>query len=71
MSARTVRVRIAVAVDPAGNWGAVGHIDAEPREAQEHAIRSVIDGACVHWVEADVPVPESQAVQGVVTQDGA
>ncbi len=55
---RTVRVRIAVAVDGDGNWAAAGL----PPGARY----------VVHWVEADVPVPhwtvpEARTARGEVT----
>ena len=71
MSARTVRVRIAVAVDPDGGWSAWGGSGVKDHVSMSYATDGVGEGEARHWVEADLPVPESHTVQGVVTQDGA
>lgn len=63
---KTVRVRIAVAVDETGDWSAsgwrltpgrspAGHYD----EMQGIALDGVMGKHVVyHWIEADIPIPE-------------
>lgn len=55
---KTVRVRIAVAISPAGRWYAYGSF----RSSDEEAAKVANAGDAVIWVEADVPVPEGTAV---------
>ena len=55
MSGRTVRVRVAVAVEASGNWTAWGAADTDDDEA----IGNVYEpGDVVYFLEAEVPVPE-------------
>jgi hypothetical protein len=65
---RTVQVRIAVAVDPEGNWHASGWSgeNGTPvgREAMEIAASEVRSGGGHYWVEARLPIPETPSVQG-------
>jgi hypothetical protein len=74
---KTVRVRIAVAVDEKGNAYAVGWNDSAPdKEAMaEQAIDSLLtcefDAAqqtTLVWVTADVPLPVTPTVEGTVSQ---
>lgn len=63
---KTVKVRIAVAVDSSGNWSASGWKGA----SDDYAVSDVIDtvGECVSlfWVTAELPVPEMPTVAGTV-----
>jgi len=58
---KTVKVRIAVAVDPCGNWNASGWLNPDGQiaegEAMDIAIDGVNEGASKYWVEAELPVP--------------
>lgn len=72
--AETVRVRIAVGVDPKGNWQAHGYKGASEADAIGFALEvwdSEIDdhasGVVTHWIEADIPLPAPQTVEGRVT----
>lgn len=70
---KTVRVRIAVAVDEYGEWAANGWNSKKPdydTSAQSLALEGV-EGCAVgfHWVEADVPVPETTTIQATATHD--
>lgn len=70
---KTVRVRIAVAVDENGNYAAHGNsIDgnmAHARWARRDLTNAAEGGAVrIEWVEADVPLPlPPQTIQGSVT----
>lgn len=71
---RTVRARIAVAVDHNGRWSACGGSilsgDEETRAAV--FVDDLADGEVFHWVEADIPVPEkiaSGVIQGDVVEE--
>jgi hypothetical protein len=60
---RTVRVRIAVAVSPDGDWNAAGHSGGGGSAMAVVALQSMYD-ARVTWVEADVPLPVPAVVEG-------
>ncbi len=64
---KTVRVRIAVAVDEHGNYHAAGWSGSKDEHIGETAsefFESAEGAEAVHFVEADVPLPESQTIQG-------
>lgn len=63
--AGTVRVRVAVAVQPDGDWNAVSWRDGTDDNNRGMAIDPMSDEAVVHFVEADVPLPT-----GAVTVEG-
>lgn len=68
----SVRVRIAVAVDPQGNWCASGwkvaSEDAATREAMDVAVDAVEAGEARYWVEATLPIPVTRTVQADTTE---
>ncbi len=65
---KTVRVRIAVAVDSEGNWDTHGlncgipHCDAFLARVASQKL----NGARVSFIEADVPLPEEITAEGKV-----
>jgi hypothetical protein len=67
--ARTVKVRIAVAVDPKGRWYAHG-TDNFPNNHDE--LLEVVDidqcgpNEALFWITAELPVPEIQEVAGEI-----
>lgn len=75
---RTVRVRIAVAVDETGGWASAGWRMAtgkKPEKHDDYIRESAMDGvegkcACVHWVEADIPIPQTMTHVVEPTPDG-
>lgn len=68
---KTVRVRIAVAVDASGKWHSSasgcgeGNSDEERAEWAQEFLDSNLPQA-VYFVEADVPIPEPQTIEGEV-----
>lgn len=64
----TVEVRIAVAVDEYGVWGASGWAGATDEYALEDAVGDVDKRAVrsVTWITATLPVPVAQEVKGRV-----
>lgn len=68
--ARTVRVRIAVAVATDGEWYADGSCGDPDEIMSQHATVMLSPpqrhGVRVSWVEADVPMPEADAIEGEV-----
>lgn len=68
---KTVRVRIAVAVDEHGRWrafGVAGAVDATMENEAAGYARRLHASVCVHWIEADVPLPLAPiVVEGNVT----
>ena len=71
-SVQRIPVRIAVAVDMDGNWSAAGNC---AYESSDDAMRAAFDYLPVEsspvrhvvWVEAEVPLPARESVEGVVT----
>lgn len=65
--AKTIKVRIAVAVDPKGRWYAHG-TDTFPRNHDE--LLEVVDmdqcgpNEALYWITAELAVPEIQEVAG-------
>lgn len=60
-----VLVRIAVAVNSKCEWAAFGfskNTDEEMKEAL--FIGDIADGEQFHWIEAMVPVPQEQTIEG-------
>ena len=68
---KTVKVRIAVAVDHYGNWNASGWLNHDGKiaegEAMDIAIDGVNEGEAKYWVEAELPIPEPQVFTGSVS----
>ena len=58
----TVKVRIAVAVDPSGDWSAAGHRDATWKDV-DYILDGVGNGEARYWVEAELPIPETRTVE--------
>lgn len=69
---KTIRVRIAVAVDEAGSWYASGWSDQDPEDTKERTSESLgytqKGQSHLVWVEADVPLPSVPTIQGTVTE---
>jgi len=59
----TVRVRIAVAVDPDGNWCAMGWKDGDDTEWMSCALDDVAEGEAQYFVEATLSLPEAVTVE--------
>lgn len=69
---KTVRVKIAVAIDPTGNWNSSGWSNnGVPviKDAMDIAVDGVGDGEQRYWIEADIPVPEQFVIEGIVVKD--
>lgn len=64
--AKTVRVRIAVAVNDLGQWRAEGFDEYDDKHAIKAATSTIEGERRVFWVEADLPIPETQVVEGEV-----
>ena len=59
---RTVRVRIAVAVDPTGDWSSAGWKSADPGKLHSYAVEDLEPGERRYWLEADLEIPEVTAM---------
>lgn len=67
---KTVKVRIAVAVDADGVWKAIGYSGARhERDMIAFAQDAVGDVAANYWVTAELLIPEPQVVQGKVEEE--
>ena len=62
---KTVRVRIAVAVDAEGEWNSFGFSEMG-EDAMSHAAEHVGDDPAKYWIEVDLPAPEEIVVTDVV-----
>jgi anti-sigma factor RsiW len=69
---RTVKVRIAVAVDPSGNWNATGDANTSPANSMSNAVDfgDIAHGEARYWITAELPVPVVAEVPGCV-EEGA
>lgn len=66
---KTVRVRIAVAIGDDGQWNCCGWrgcADEDARGIASDTLES--EQFVIHWVEADIPVPQPQTIEGAGTQ---
>lgn len=75
---KTVKVRIAVAVDPQGRWYAQGSGELltgllYPKNHDELLETVDVDqcgpNEALFWITAELPVPQIEEVAGVVTTD--
>lgn len=65
-SMKTVKVRIAVAVDSDGDWSASGWKGARDYHAMGTAVDGVGDNASRYWITAELPIPEAPTIAGSV-----
>ena len=59
---KTVRVRIAVAVDETGDWATSGWNSKHDHKYDQRAQDAALEGVTgrhvgFHWIEADIPIP--------------
>ena len=69
MSPKTIRVRIAVAVDEHGHYrcdGWAGGTDEDIAVSAREFLMNSEGNECVHFIEANLPLPESVTVEGEV-----
>ena len=71
--AETIKVRIAVAVHPNGEWNAVGWgrpngREVTDKEKRDLAVDVMPDGESVFFVDAEIPLPKEPTIQGTVTE---
>ncbi len=68
---KTVKIKVAVAVDPEGGWMASGWSDrnGEPvEEAMENCIDDFGGNEAKYWLEAELPIPKEMTVQATVVE---
>lgn len=67
---RTVRVRIAVAINADKDWYAWGEAGVDDQEMVNEVVGNVPDGQPImaRFIEADVPLPEVRTVEGEVVE---
>lgn len=69
---KTVRVRIAVAINKQGQWNASGYFKWDDEGAKDTALTGLDEpgmeagGESIVFVEADVPLPTEPTIQGKV-----
>lgn len=64
-----VKVRVAVAVDPTGNWNASGCKALPNEETMQLAVEPLWDGEARYWLEAELDIPEVKTLTANVTKD--
>ena len=63
---KTVRVKVAVAVDKNGRWMATGAHDNKDRISMDTCLDFVEEGEARYWLTADLPIPEETTVEAGV-----
>lgn len=69
---KTVKVRIAAAINTIGTWSAYGDSEvSDPEEMMEFACESLSDLSAVscYWITAELPIPDVQEIKGVVEEE--
>lgn len=66
-----VKVRIAVAVDPSGDWNCAGWSSGSDDDKMGIACETVAHGERRYWLEAELDVPEAVVVDATVTPNAA
>lgn len=71
---KTVKVKIALAVDSDGKWNASGwsNPDGTPNttNSMDIAVDGVAEGESRYWIELEVPVPEVKIIKGATISGG-
>jgi hypothetical protein len=69
----TIKVRIAVAVDPQGRWYCYGSGDREKNYIENHdqllettTFDTIGPSESLYWLTAELPVPEPQEITAVI-----
>lgn len=57
-----VRIKIAIAVDPTGEWNAMGW-DASPDVLMSSCVELLEPGESRYWVEFELPVPGAKQIE--------
>lgn len=66
---KKARVRIAVAVDPHGNWNACGWHCGDEKDMMEAAIDGVEDGEACYWLVAELDIPETREIEASIEDE--
>ena len=61
-----LKIRIALAINADGEWRAFGEIDYTQDEMLDRAKIGVSHPLAIHWIEADVPLPQPQTIKGKI-----
>ncbi len=68
---KTVKVRVAVAVDTDGKWAASGWgtlVSLNKEQAMDIAVEGVEPGEARYWLEAELTIPEHTTIQATVEE---
>jgi hypothetical protein len=66
---KTVKVRVAVAVDPSGKWSALGWSGETDKSVMASCVEHLEEGEARYWLEAELPVPEVPVIRAEVTDE--
>jgi hypothetical protein len=67
---KTVKVKIAVAVDPTGYWAAFGDASMGNKAMMDIAVDSVELGEARYYLIAELAVPETKEIQAEIASEG-
>jgi hypothetical protein len=69
---RTVKVRIAVAVDPTGDWNSCGYKTSDKGDedgVMQICVDTLGSGEARYWLTAELEVPEAKEVVATVEKE--
>ena len=66
---KTIKVRVAVAVDPSGTWNALGWSGGSDGVVMTACVEHLAEGEARYWLEAELPIPEVPVIKAEVQHD--
>lgn len=66
---KTVKVKVAVGVEPTGKWNAFGWAGGTDAEKMELTVEPLDTGEARFWLTADLPLPEEMTVEAEVERE--
>ena len=66
---KTIKVRVAVAVDPSGKWNALGWSGESDYVIMADCVEHLAEGEARYWLEAELPIPEVPVIKAEVTDE--
>jgi hypothetical protein len=64
---KTIKVRVAVAIDPSGKWNALGWSGECDYVIMRDCVEHLEEGEARYWLEAELPIPEVPVIGAEVT----
>ena len=66
---KNVKIRIAVAIDPSGEWNSCGYSGSSDKDKMDICVDPLVEGEARYWLEADLMVPEINTIQADISED--